>query len=186
MFFHTFGGMHALLEYQQLVNDPEVGAALTQMADAMIKRPTIEKGLLGKGDYSWPPVAYAALHASDPKPYQEFLRRYMINSGWRTAYQPVSPVPDAPNSFMAQPVPLTFFWMNWAPYVTLAIGEEVWSDKIRADLEKSENREPVTPKTAWQSDYDRLPELENYLGSQFPWKQEKARQAAPKVTGNQP
>ncbi len=172
MFFHTFGGMHALLEYQQLVDDPEVKRALIAMADASIQRPSIEKGLLGKGDYSWPPVAYAALHADDPAPYRQFLTRYITaGAGGRGLYQPVSRLPDGPNAFMAQSVALTFFWANWAPYVMKAIGSEVWTPRIEATLQQLETLSRVRNPTGWQSDYDRYPELQSYLGSQLPWNQ---------------
>ncbi|HWL54986.1 MAG TPA: hypothetical protein VNQ90_21260 [Chthoniobacteraceae bacterium] len=175
MFFNTFGGMHALLEYQQMTGDVEIRQALIRMADVLIRNPMGSGPTLNNGDYFWPAVAFAALHAPDPGPYQDYLRRYLTDAGgWRSAYQPVSRDPSGPNAFMLQAVPHTFFWANWAPYVTLALGErEIWTPKMAAQFAGRE-KGPPAPKPShelyWQSDYDGVPELESYLGPQQPWK----------------
>lgn len=188
-FFLTFGGMHAMLEYQQLTGDEELKAAIIRMADAMIKKPVIEKGLLGNGDYSWPPVAFAALHASDPASFRDFLRRHIEHDGWRNAYQPVTKDVSrwsGPTAFMTKSVALTFFWANWAPYVTYSLGgTEIWSPQIEAEFEKWENRSATRRGLSWQSDYDGIPEIEAYLGPQQPWKQPRGA-SLPSISIPQP
>src|SRR5690606_2170523 len=40
MFFHAFGGMHALIEYYQLTKDPVLADALISMADSVLAAPS--------------------------------------------------------------------------------------------------------------------------------------------------
>lgn len=174
-FLHTFGAMHALIEYQGLTGDVALTRALIRMADEVVKSPVIDTRALGEGDYSWPPVAFAALHADDPQPYRAFLKRYLESYGWRAAYQPVTENPahwSGPTGLMTMPVPLGFFWANWAPYVGASMPEgEVWSPEIAkayGDYEQNgDSRTAARP--SWQSQFDGIPALKDYLGAQQPW-----------------
>lgn len=174
-FLHTFGAMHALIEYQGLTGDAALKRALILMADQVVKSPVIDTRALGEGDYSWPPVAFAALHADDPRPYRAFLKRYLESYGWRAAYQPVTENPahwSGPTGLMTMPVPLGFFWANWAPYVGAAMPEgEVWAPEIAKAYEDYEqNGDPRTAaRPGWQSQFDGIPALKDYLGTQQPW-----------------
>lgn len=176
-FFHTFGAMHALLEYQQWTDDPALARSLVRMADAIIVRPIIEQKRLGLGDYSWPPVAFAALHAENKEPYRAFLRRYIESGGWKNAYQPVTEDPrhwTGPSAYMASTVALSFFWANWAPYVMQAVEAEPWTAEIGADYGNFEAKGRGTPsrRPSWQSQFDGIPEIDAYLGPQQPWRKQ--------------
>ncbi|MEX0946640.1 MAG: hypothetical protein WD064_04680, partial [Acidimicrobiia bacterium] len=74
MFFHTFGGMHALLEYQYLTEDEDLRDALIRMARHLIKDDEVRDRWMGKGiSYAapvWKVVAFAARHAEEPTPYR--------------------------------------------------------------------------------------------------------------------
>ncbi|HEY9250368.1 MAG TPA: hypothetical protein VIO38_14615 [Rariglobus sp.] len=174
-FLNTFGAMHTLIEYQKLTGDEALTKALILMADAIIKQPIIESGRLGEGDYSWPAVAFAALHADNPQPYRAFLIHYLESYGWRNAYQPVTANPahwSGATGMMVRIVPLTFFWANWAPYVGAALPEgEVWTPKIAADYAGYEkNGNPYQAhRPGWQSQFDDFPKAKAYLAPQQPW-----------------
>lgn len=174
-FFQTFGAMHTLIEYEGLTGDAALSQAIIRMADEIIKRPLIETGALGEGDYSWPPVAFAALHAADPQPYRAFLKRYIESYGWRSAYQPVTANPahwSGPTGLMTKPVPLGFFWANWASYVGAALPEgEVWTPEIAKAYETYEkDGDPrMAARPSWQSQFDDLPVAKGYLQPQQPW-----------------
>lgn len=175
-FLHAFGGMHALVEYHELTGDETLAAALIKMADAVVGRPIIENRRLGNGDYSWAPVAFAALHAPQPEPYRAFLRRYVEAYGWRGLYQPVTRNPahwTGETGMMVHAPPISFFGQNWAGYLTKAIGSgEIWSADIAeqfAGWEKTGSRRPGGD-VSWQSEFDGIHELDTYLGPQQPWR----------------
>jgi hypothetical protein len=174
-FFHTFGAMHALIEYYELSGDAAVEAAVIKMADAVIASEVIERGRLGMGEYSWAPVAFAALHAKDPAPYLEFLTRYIKADGWRSAYQPVTINPQhwtGDTALMTRTVALSLFWANWSPYVSLAIGDEIWTPEIEKAFKVYEitGRGVFRRRASWQSQFDGIPEIDAYLGPQQPWR----------------
>ena len=175
---NTFGGLHSLIEYYQLTGDAPLKDALIQMADAIIQRPIIEDKTLGEGDYSWPAVAFAALHAPNPAPYQAFLRRYIEAGGWRNAYQMVAINPahwSGPSAFMVKTVPLAMYWENWAPYVSLALPEgDVWTPAIEKEFntfeEKGRPDAAVEYRPSWQSEFDKIPECDAFLAPSQPWR----------------
>jgi len=168
--------MHSLIEYYQLTGDESLKNALIKMADAVIQRPIIENGTLGEGDYSWPAVAFAALHSSDPSPYQAFLRRYIEKGGWRSAYQMVTANPahwSGSSAFMVKTVPLAMYWENWAPYVSLALPEgDVWTPTIEKEFNTFEQngRLEAEYRTPWQSEFDGVPECDAFLAPGQPWR----------------
>lgn len=168
MFFYTFGGMHALLEYHQITGDPALKDALIKMADAAISE---EDSLR----YFWPAVAFAALQADNPAPYRDFLQKFLIAEGWQHAYQPVTQNTQhwsGPTARLHGGVPMSFFWTNWAPYVLSATSqEELWTKEMTQRFEWTEkNGNPVRKlPLSWQSEFDGHPELEDYLGYQQPW-----------------
>ncbi|XHR26679.1 MAG: hypothetical protein ACFUZC_12040 [Chthoniobacteraceae bacterium] len=177
MFMETFGGMHTLIEYEQLTQDPALRNALIKMAEAIIASDTIESGKLGEGEYGWPPVAFAALHAADPKPYQDFLRRYIEAYGWREAYQMVTANPahwSGSTGYISKAViAMGLFWQNWAPYVTLALPEgDLWTPAIAEAYNKTEaqGRAPYSNRPGWQSEFDGIPEIDAYMAHGQPWR----------------
>ena len=148
MFFHTFGGMHALVEYHQLTGDPALAAALVKMAGSVVSDPAMQNAYM-KGTYDhtqvfWPPIAFAAIHAPDPRPYREFLFQYLLSSGWRRMFQPVSFDPShwtGESGFVAGwgQVPFSFFWQNWATFIAKALDQpEVWSPSLTRAFETFE------------------------------------------------
>lgn len=175
-FLHTFGGMHALLEYFELTRDKTLAEALIKMAEAVIARPVIENRRFGNGDYSWAPVAFAALHAEDPEPFRAFLRRFVEAYGWRTLYQPVTRNPmhwTGETGMLVYTPPISFFGQNWAGYVTKALGpDEIWSNDISAQFDGWEHTGSgrMGGEVSWQSEFDGIPELDTYLGPQQPWR----------------
>lgn len=180
MFFHTFGAMHALLEYHQITGDPVLRDSLIRMADAMMSNPEVSRraaeGTTGMLDVFWPSVSFAAIHAPDPATYQEFMKNHIRGGAWRLMYQTVTEDPkhwSGPSGMLYRNVPRSFFWNNWAPYVAVSLGSsQLWDQEMELRYrEIEENREPVPPsRTRWQSEYDEAPELYDYLSNQWPWK----------------
>lgn len=175
MFFHTFGGMHALIEYQQITGDKALSDALIKMADAVVNDPALREryasGKYGSGRIFWPVIAFAAKHADAPEPYRVFLAGYLTSSGWTYAYQTVTKNPAYWSSIQFN-VPMSFFWNNWAPYVLdAAAPREIWTDDIARQFEAAEKSGPREHGIApgWQSEFDNIPELNDYLGYQQPW-----------------
>lgn len=176
LFFHVFGAMHALIEYAQLTGDSQVNDALLKMASSLIRRPIVEKEILGRSEFTWAALAYAARHAPDPAPYRDLLGRYMEAYGWQNAYQPVTENPahwSGPSGLMRVGVSHYFFWANWAPYVTQVLdGPEIWTPQIARDYAATEKRGSTfrPARLDWQSAYDAIPALDSYLGTQQPWR----------------
>ncbi len=181
MFFQTFGGMHALLEYQQLMNDAEIASAVVGMADHVLKTPDLaNRYRQGKSSASmvyWPALAFAARHAKEPAPYRALLEAYLHGGKWADLYQTVSRNPahwSGPTAFLESNVSGGMFWNNWAPMIAWGLGEkELWSEAMATAFEKREAEgEPVAPwRPGWQTEYDAHPELHPYLGVQQPWAQ---------------
>lgn len=180
MFFHTFGGMHALVEYYQITKDPTLRNAVIGMADSMMKNPEIARraraGSTSMNAVFWPAVAFAALHATDPAPYREFMREFLEAGGWRLQYQTVTENPrhwSGPSGMLRNNVSVSFFWNNWAPFIAAAMDSgEVWNRDIErgyARIEETGDGNP-SPRTSWQNEFDDVPGLESYLETQQPWR----------------
>ncbi|HWL54882.1 MAG TPA: hypothetical protein VNQ90_20735 [Chthoniobacteraceae bacterium] len=192
MFFQTFGGMHALLEYQQLTKDPEIAASVIAMADSVLNDPEMNakyrQGKASTGNIFWPAIAFAALHAPKPEPYRELLDALVRNGYWKATYQSVTRNPahwSGPTAFLDRNVSGGMFWNNWAPYMVQAIDEtKLWDEAIAAAFRQYEAEgRPETPwRTSWQSQYDNHPELRVYL--QQPWLEPSpaAHQESPPLT----
>ncbi len=180
MFFHTFGGMHAMVEYFQITKDPAICDAIIGMADAMMQ----DKTILGRargGSFSnhsvfWPAVAFAAAHAPDPVPYQNFMRQFLEAGAWASQYQTVTQNLEhwsGPSGYLHRNVATSFFWNNWAPFIAAAMGpREVWNKEIERSYADNEKRGTIRPsiRTSWQSEFDDVPGTEEYLETQQPWR----------------
>ncbi|MBT7167044.1 MAG: hypothetical protein HN904_29955 [Victivallales bacterium] len=165
MFFHAFGGMHAMLEYAHLTGDPVVRDAIIATADHALRGgPRRVGGMLRKV------VAYAAREAPDPEPYRKALRQWCTAGGVPYVYRQVAANPDhwsGGTGFLAGNVSGGLFWASDALYVLGALdGEPELPPERQADIQRSEERPPLKPtglpKGSWQSEYDR-PEFEMYL-----------------------
>lgn len=177
MFFHYFGGMHALIEYQQITRDAELSAALIHMADAALSTPSMQRQYKGGKDGGLlPAIAFAAAHAPKPAPYRKLLSDYLSAGGWRNAYQTVTQNPthwSGKTGHLAGGVAGSWFLNNWMPYVTQSLdAPEIWSPAIQERFEEREKTDNPNPRLrpSWQSEYDGLPALKDYLNSQQPWK----------------
>ena len=165
MFFHTFGAMHALLEYYYLTRDPVVRTAIIATADhAMARGPKAIGGMYRKA------VAFAARHADDPLPYRQALADYFGGTGWAYAFQQVTANPahwTGDTSFLRGNVSGGLFWANDALYVLGALEQEpALKQGIEEQIRELEAR-PVTanprlPKSSWQDEYDH-PDFAEYL-----------------------
>ncbi len=179
MFFHAFGGLHALLEYQQTTGDEAIRNALVQFANAALADQALvaryQSGKVSGGEIFWPAIAFAAQHAQDPEPYRAFLQTYLSQGGAPLLYQPTTHNPahwSGPSGHLAGSVPMTFFWMNWAPYTTAALPKDtVWNPALAATLEAREatGSDKRPRPVSWQDEFDTHPELNDYLGKQQPW-----------------
>lgn len=178
-FFHSFGGMHALIEYYYLTQDPALAEALIKMADHAManrsNRPKPDAGISPSGKLYWAAIAFAAQHSKDPLPYRNYLKECIRDGIWQALYQPVTRNPahwTGPTAFLIGNVPDCLFWTNWAPYVTRALDEEPWNDQIARALSEREkygkiHKKPVVE--SWQDQFDSVPELQNYFRQ--PWLQ---------------
>ncbi len=165
MFFHTFGGMHAMLEYWYLTQDEQVGASILRTADEAVRQgPAVAGDMLRKA------VAFAARHAADPAPYRQALRDWCGGAGKRYAFQPVTHNRDhwtGESSFLYGNVSGGLFWANDALYVLGALDPEptIAADTLSAMAEREEQprlpRSPL-PRGSWQDEYDR-PEFQEHL-----------------------
>ncbi|MBC2603858.1 exo-rhamnogalacturonan lyase family protein [Puniceicoccus vermicola] len=177
-FFNAFGGMHALLEYYEWTQDPELKDSLIQMADDVTQAGMVESKRFGNGYYAWPPLVFASRYADNPEPYREYLRYYLGAYDWRTLYLPVTRNTEhwsGKTGFLMRTPPISFFFQNWAPYMTAVLGEdEFWLPKMDPEIEKWESGggRYYGVKGSWQSEFDRE-EFEDYLGPQQPWRQDE-------------
>lgn len=177
MFFHNFGAMHAMIEYYQITLHSGLKQSLIAMADAIFKDPkerqSLEAGRTGGAFATWPTLAFAARHASNPEPYRELIKTHLLSGGWRPLYQTVSANPEhwsGSTGFLRSNVPGSFFFNNWSAYLSWGVGEdEVWSKSIEDEIAAVEKNgiptEPVPER--WQGEYDEIPELRSYLS--LPW-----------------
>lgn len=183
MFFHTFGGMHALLEYYYLTKDEELRQALIKMADYAI-------GNRRKGEISsnyWGVIAFAIRHGENPDRFRQALLQSLA-ANWQLVYQTVGTDPkfwSGENSFLTSNAPRSFFWVTIAPYVLGAFpGDVLWNEEIAGAMKEIEAQGIPRQKTAtalsWQSEYDGIPELDDYLAIDRPWEPVKKRASVQK------
>lgn len=174
MFFHGFGGMHALIEYVQLAGDAAqpLRQALIAMAAAMLRDPTtqtcIGQGAINVWSTFQPVMAFAAAHADDPAPYRQALETWRERGGWRYLYHAVlrdhrhwtgrgSPLAHAVGSLM--------LLMNWLPYIASVLNEPT-------PLPQEQRRQMATReqqglpdqrfRPSWQLEYDDV-RFDDYL-----------------------
>lgn len=128
MFFHTFGGLHAMIEYADLVDDRDLTAALIRMARFSIESPAW-KMWVDEGDVHYlrcfhAVLAFACRHADDPAPYRDAMRRWMDNGGWRFMYHIVA-TDSRRWTHRHQPlrlnVPVAMMFANWIAYLARVI-----------------------------------------------------------------
>jgi len=175
MFFLYFGGMHALIEYQQITQDAGLSAAIIKMADAALDNPEVRRRYQSRDGGFGPAIAFAAKHASNPAPYRKLLTDFITTSGWRNAYQTVAESPEhwsGKTAFLARGVAGSWFWTNWAAYELQSLGiPEIWTPEIAGKFQQIEDTGNPNPRLrpSWQNEYDDLPGVEAYLDSQKPW-----------------
>ena len=88
MFFHTFGAMHAMLEYVYLTGDEQVAASIIRTADA-----ALQGGPRAVGDMLRKAVARGSGSTPDPSPTARLLAQWCADAGARYAYQQVTLTP---------------------------------------------------------------------------------------------
>ena len=163
MFFHTFGAMHALLEYYYLTGDERLRDSLIKMADHALANP--HRGDGGAGGMYRKAVAFAARHAPDGTRYRQALENVLGGSMLRYTFQPVPSNPahwTGPTAFLVGNVSGGLFWLNDAAYVlgTLEAEPEL-SARQKQELEQPDAREPLRepriPRESWQTEYDQPP-----------------------------
>jgi len=166
MFFHCFGGLHAMLEYVYLTGDEAVAASLQRAADAALSPGS--RG--GAGDLLRKAVAYAARHAAAPEAYREALQAWCSGPGSQYAFQQVPGNPEhwtGETSYLIGNVSGGLFWANDALYVLGALpAEPALSAETLAEMAARDAvpRLPpaALPRGSWQDEYDR-PEFSEYL-----------------------
>ncbi len=140
MFFHTFGAMHALIEYQSLTADSVLAKSLLAMAGQAASDPELLAAHVRGDDIHarifWPALAFAARHAAEPARFRKFLLETIRGAEWKRLFQPVTANPahwsgDTAGVAGHGQVPVSFFWQNWAAYLGWALGgSEPWSKEI--------------------------------------------------------
>lgn len=166
MFFHTFGAMHAILEYYNVTGDERVKQSLLKMAEATLKETAESR----KTPYTLRKVfAFGARYADDKVPYREALTRYFSDAGARFAFQQVPANPQhwtGPTAFFVSGISGGLFWLGDAAYSMGALAKEPeplpgWEKKIR-ELETRDPLPEPRSRGGWQSEYD-IPEFEEYF-----------------------
>jgi hypothetical protein len=167
-FFHNFGAMHTIIEYVQLTDDEKLKTAVIKTAEKHLAEPEQARYPYRKA------IAFAALHARDPRPFKRALQEWATSAGWRAVYQQVAGNREhwtGPTAFFYGDTMGDKFWWADAHYVMNAFDAE---PDLPAELEAErlflENRPPVPwprlPKESWQSEYDR-PEFAEYNREPF-------------------
>ncbi len=181
MFFHTFGAMHALIEYHQLTGSEPLRKALLRMADAILEKTEVAElirtGSISSRHIFWPVLAFAGTHAPDPAPYRARLREFLKAGAWQLQYQTVTRNPghwSGPSGRLGKNgnVPLSFFWNNWASYIAASAGtQEIWTPEIETAFNSVEESGAPSRRfrLSWQEAFDNAPGLEDYLATQQPW-----------------
>jgi len=165
MFFYSFGGMHAVLEYYYLTGDERVRESLLKTAEfALAQGPGAAGGLFRKV------VAFAARHAPDGERYRKALADWAAGPGFRPVFQQVTANRGhwtGETAHYVSSVPGAWFWLNDAVYTLGALeAEPELSPGTLAQIQALEDRpvtpQPRLPRGSWQSEYDR-PELREYV-----------------------
>jgi len=179
MFFHSFGGMHALVEYHALTGDAALRKALTRMAAAALDREESRRILEGAELHSknafWLVLAFAAKHGGEQaERFREFLEGWLREEGATALHQVVARNRDhwtGPTAFVHTNLPESLFWLNAMPAVVDAVGAvPPVGPAALAKLEKKERdgERRFAGPVSWQDEYDR-PEFEEHLGRWLPW-----------------
>ena len=180
MFFHCFGGLHAVLEYYYLTGDERVRDSILATAEHVYDRPGTNDPYAGPTEDKSDPssvnftvrkvLAFAARHAPDGEKFRRVLTEWAAGDGFRYVFQQVPAKPDhwfGETSFFRGNVTAGLFWFGGAPYVLGALDSEPpLSEAQEAELAANENRPvvspPRAPRESWQSEYDR-PEFRAYF-----------------------
>ena len=164
MFFHTFGAMHAMLEYAQLTGDPRVREAIVKTAGHAVSRDTNDvDGMYRKV------LAFAAREAEDGEKYRAALAERLTGRDHRMLFQlaPTNRARWTGDAAFPVSVPSALFWINDAAYALTALDREPTPTEAQlAEMERAE-KQPVAgtvrpPRESWQSEYDK-PEFEAYF-----------------------
>jgi hypothetical protein len=162
-FFHSFGAMHAMLDYVYLTGDERVRDAILAMARA-VGSPADETRKV---------LAFAARHAPERETYRRMIEEYALGKGIKFVFRQVPANREhwsGPGAYLAGNVSGGLFWLSSAPYLLGALDREpaLPPDRLRA-LDDAESGprlpEPRAPQGAWQSEYDERPELKGFLTS---------------------
>ncbi len=174
MFFHTFGAMHAVLEYWYLTDDENLKADLKQgllgMAHHFVDTNTLYAG--GKV------IGFGAKHSGEPGKFLTALDNYLeANNRWRNIFQTVTSNPDhwsGPTSILQGAATGSWSRINKVPYWT-SVWDELGvpkkpNERQRAEMEEKEQYgEPrEIPRLQWQDAYD-APEFDHYFNRWRPW-----------------
>lgn len=176
MFFHTFGGMHAMLDYYRLTQDPKVRTAFLAMGQSILADKERAQSMKSGTRFEpiWGALVLMAETADDPAPYQDLLRHYTLNRGALMTYQPVTANSEhwsGLTGYLASSIPGIHFWNNWAPDVLSVLdSQELHSEELTLEMQRIEDqgnpRPPAFP--SWQSDYDANPIIKKWLEPWWP------------------
>ncbi len=179
MFFHTFGGMHALVEYYQITRDPQLRQSMIAMADSFLKDEALKarymEGKINSSQIYWPVLAFAAQHADDPQKYRDFIQTYVSNGAWGLAYNTVTQNPEhwsGPTAGLETNVSGSLFWINWAQYLLRSVPEKDILTPVVLEAIAQREKEGFPQReieVSWQSEMDRLSDLQYYLAKDRPW-----------------
>jgi len=166
MWYHSFGAEHALMEYQQVAGDKELGDAVIRMAASRL--PDFD-GNFRKS------FAFAILHAPDPAPFRDAIMTKIPNNGWESPmlFQCVTDNRKhwtGETGFMVVEMPYTLFYLQDAFHLLAALEKEPVPVPQRIDrmADKEKNGFPHSfSDWSMQSEYDR-PDLKEFLKEQ-PW-----------------
>ena len=164
MFFHTFGAMHALLEYYELTKDEELKAALIRMADHYVADE--------RRSYTFRKVvAFAAKYADDPTLYRRVLDEWLRHGGLHGAFKICSANRrhwTGETAFLRGSVSGQWFWLNDVLYLMSWLDREPALTPRQlerfADVDKHGSPRGFS-QTSWQSEYDR-DDLKHFLRDQ--------------------
>lgn len=176
MFFHTFGGMHAILDYYRLTQDPKVRTAFLAMGKSILadqeRYQALESG--PRFESIWGALALISETTEDPEPYRHLLKQFFFKRGALMTYQPVTQNSQhwsGPTGHLAFSIPGIHFWNNWAPDVLSVIGDqELHTDELTREMQRIETQgSPRTPAFLdWQSRYDKDPVVREWLQPWWP------------------
>lgn len=176
MFFHTFGAMHAMLDYYRLTQDPKVAQAFLAMGNSILADPSKREAIeTGKHmEAVWGALALCIQATDNPQPFRNLLKGYFLSRGALMTYQPVTRNPrhwSGNSGYLAFSIPGIHFWNNWAPEVLSVLGpDELTSDTIRHEMQRIEQQ--GTPRNLnplkWQSEYDQDPVIRQWLEPWWP------------------